>query len=270
MQKYVFYSDLQNNSYLCTLKMHRFALIGRRLGHSYSQRWFEAKFKDLGLTDCSYVLHEMETLSGLRQWVEHDDIEGFNVTVPYKQEIIPLLDGLDEAAAAIGAVNCVTVHHGRLVGHNTDAPAFQSSLPLAPFDRAFILGTGGAARAVAYALQQVGIHYRFVSRNPKGESQLSYSTLPAAMEKLCAAPPQPVLIVNATPVGMYPDVDATPLNLSAFNYQLSTVHVYDLTYNPSPTRLMSDAASRGATVNDGLEMLHRQAELSWILFSSNT
>ena len=250
--------------------MHRFALIGRRLGHSFSQRWFEAKFNRLGLTDCSYVLHEMQSLAGLRQWVERDAIQGFNVTVPYKQQIIPLLDGLDEAAAAIGAVNCVTVYHGRLVGHNTDAPAFQSSLPNVPFDRAFILGTGGAARAVAYALQQVGIHYRFVSRNPKGESQLSYSTLLAVMERCCAASPQSLLIVNATPVGMYPDVDATPLNLSAFNYQLSTVHVYDLTYNPSPTRLMRDAAAHGATVMDGLEMLHRQAELSWTLFSSNT
>ena len=271
MQKYVFYSDLQNNSYLCTLKMHRFALIGRRLGHSYSQRWFEAKFKDLGLTDCTYVLHEMETLAGLRQWVERDGIEGFNVTVPYKQEIIPLLDGLDEAAAAIGAVNCVTVRHGRLVGHNTDAPAFRQSLENTGWQvqQAFVLGTGGAARAVAYALDRMHIPYRFVSRHPdRHPDAISYSQLTQLAQPLSHS--ASLLIVNATPVGMYPDVDATPLNLSAFNYQLSTVHVYDLTYNPSPTRLMRDAASRGATVNDGLEMLHRQAELSWTLFSSNT
>lgn len=259
MQNYIFYRDLQNNSYFCKSEMHHYALIGRRLGHSYSQRWFEAKFKSLGLTDCFYRLHEMESLDDLRGWVEREGIEGFNVTVPFKQEIIPLLDGLDETAAAIGAVNCVTVRQGRLVGHNTDAPAFRDTLPSEGFSEAYILGTGGAASAVGYALGQVGVPFLFVSRNPKGSNQIGYAQLAARRFS------RPVLFVNATPLGMYPDVDSTPL--PAFHFS-PEIFVYDLTYNPSPTRLMREAAACGATVKDGLEMLRRQAELSWSLYTS--
>ena len=269
MQKYVFYSDVQNILYLCTFEtkgqtgMHRYALIGKRLGHSWSQRWFEAKFKSLGLSDCCYQLHEMASLDGLKQWVLHDAIQGFNVTVPYKQQIIPLLDELDTTASAIGAVNCVTVEGGRLVGHNTDAEAFLWSLQHTGwvFRQAFVLGTGGAARAVAFALRQLQVPHLFVSRTPHGNDQIGYRELSSAISL------QPTLIVNATPVGMYPNVDETPLDLSSFNVHLSSFCLYDLTYNPSPTRLMRDAASLGASVKDGLEMLHRQADLSWSLFS---
>ena len=108
--------------------MKRFALIGKKLGHSYSQRWFEELFAREGLQDYSYELVEMPSLDGLRHWVQREGICGFNVTVPYKQAIIPQLDELDAPAAAIGAVNCVTVEEGRLVGHNTDASAFQQTL----------------------------------------------------------------------------------------------------------------------------------------------
>lgn len=252
--------------------MHRYALIGRRLGHSYSQRWFEARFKSLGLTDCSYELHEMDSLAGLRAWVERECIEGFNVTVPYKQEIIPLIDELDEAAAAIGAVNCVTVDHGRFIGHNTDAPAFRDTLSSfitthsSLITQSFILGTGGAARAVAYALDELHVPYRFVSRHPECHpNAIPYDQLSNQLLTLNSK----LLIINATPVGMYPDVDRSPLPLAVADTSLSTLFVYDLTYNPSPTRLMRDAAARGATVKDGLEMLHRQAELSWTLFTDN-
>ena len=128
-----------------------------------SQELFEAQ----GFKDASYGLYEIESLDGLRQWVEQEHINGFNVTTPYKQEILPQLDAVDDTAAEIGAVNCVSVEGGRLVGHNTDAPSFQQTLeewlPVAELPhRAFILGTGGAARAVAYALKQLGVEYRFV------------------------------------------------------------------------------------------------------------
>ncbi len=254
--------------------MRKFALIGKKLGHSYSQRWFEELFAREGLRDYSYELVEMPSLEGLREWVQHEGICGFNVTVPYKQTIILLLDELDETAAAIGAVNCVTVEEGRLVGHNTDASAFQQTLEETlqqssnqAIKQSFILGTGGAAWAVAYALGQLGIPYTFVSRQPEKWSVANGQWSVIGYNQLFTSHLSPfTLIVNATPVGMYPAVDTTPLDLSTFHFPLSTFSFYDLIYNPLPTRLLREAAALGAQTKDGLEMLHRQAELSWEFF----
>ena len=257
--------------------MKRFALIGRHLQHSYSQRWFEELFARLGLEDHSYELKEMPTLDGLREWVQTEHISGFNVTVPYKQEIIPHLDAMDETATAIGAVNCVTVENNRLIGHNTDAPAFRDTLSSfithhsSLITQSYILGTGGAARAVAYALGQLGIPYTFVSRHPEKWAVASNQWSVIGYNQLFTSHLSPfTLIVNATPVGMYPAVDKTPLDLTNFHFSLFTFHFYDLIYNPSPTLLMREAAACGAQVKDGLEMLHCQAELCWELFRSTT
>ena len=252
--------------------MKKFALIGKKLGHSYSQRWFEELFAREGLQDHSYELVEMPSLEGLRDWVQREGICGFNVTVPYKQEIIPFLDELDAPAAAIGAVNCVTVEEGRLVGHNTDAPAFQltiNNLQITGNKEAFILGTGGAARAVAYALSELGIKHTFVSRHPERHPDLEPKIIDYFHFSLFTF--HFSLLINATPVGMYPDIDATPLDLSLRqpNSSFFIFHsslVYDLIYNPSPTRLMREAAALGVQTKDGLEMLHLQAELSWEFF----
>ena len=258
--------------------MGHYALIGRRLGHSWSQRWFEERFAREGLTDCTYRLHETESLDGLRRWVEEERIDGFNVTIPYKQAILPLLDELSPEAEAIGAVNCVVVRDGRLTGHNTDAPAFASSefgvrstssrgLPqsselmdapanseLRSPNSALILGTGGAARAVGYALKGLGIKYLYVSRNPQGTA-IGYTEAAARRQEFD-------MLVNATPVGMWPAVNTTPWPYSLEGFRL----VYDLIYNPSPTLLLRQAAAAGAATRDGLAMLHRQAELSWQLW----
>ena len=247
--------------------MKHFALIGRTLTHSLSKEYFDAQH----FADADYTLCPMPSLDGLRRWVQHDGIGGFNVTVPYKQAIIPHLDALSPEAEAIGAVNCVVVDDGRLIGHNTDAPAFRRTLEtllntkhLTP-SSAFILGTGGAAHAVAYALGQLGVSYRFVSRTPERyPNAIGYNQLPTIHY------PLPTLIVNATPVGMYPDVDSTPLSLTSpslpSHTPLTSLFVYDLVYNPSPTLLMRQAAALGAHTKDGLEMLHLQAELSWHLW----
>ena len=253
--------------------MKKFGLIGRRLGHSYSQDYFTRKFAELGLKDYSYALFELPSAEGLKEWALREGLSGFNVTVPYKQDVIPQLDSLDEVAAAVGAVNCVTVEQGRLVGHNTDAPAFQQTLKesenkeygMMNCGQAFILGTGGAARAVAYALGQLGIGYTFVSRHPeRHDKAISYDQFCAG--RMPVVQGRGVLVVNATPVGMYPEVDQTPLDLA--NLQMNAngmpmVLFYDLIYNPSPTRLLREAAERGARIKDGMEMLHRQADLSW-------
>lgn len=254
-----------------TLTMKTYALIGRRLGHSYSARWFADLFAYLGLADHRYVAAEMESLDGLRQWVQREGICGMNVTVPYKQAVIAHLDALDAEAEAIGAVNCVTVEHTagaiRLVGHNTDAPAFHDILP--PLDRggrAVVLGTGGAARAVGHALRSMGIEVVYVSRQPEAHHDLAtaaYDDLPALLSAGDAACS---LLVNATPVGMYPNADRSPVEERLWPADCRHLTAYDLVYNPSPTLFMRQAAARSAQTCDGLAMLHRQAELSWLLF----
>ena len=255
--------------------MKRFGLIGRKLGHSYSRDYFARKFVELGLKNYSYELFELPSVEGLKAWALREGLSGFNVTVPYKQEVIPQLDALDEVATAVGAVNCVTIENGRLVGHNTDAPAFRDTLEdllntkHITLNTAFILGTGGAARAVAYALGQLGIGFTFVSRHPgQHDNAISYDCFCGG--RMPAALGMGVLIVNATPVGMYPNVDQTPLDLSSLQMdagRMPAVHCYDLVYNPSPTRLLHEAVSLGCGVKDGLEMLHRQADLSWGFFN---
>lgn len=249
--------------------MKHFALIGSTLTHSYSKRLFDLQH----FADADYRLCPMPSLDGLRLWLERERIAGFNVTNPYKQSIVPLLDELSSEAACIGAVNCVCVNTQatsrtlHLVGHNTDAPAFRQSLESIltavrlPLASAFILGTGGAARAVAFAMQQMGIFYTFVSRTPHAPNQISYSEFAAFN------PQDPVLIVNATPVGTFPEVDRTPLPVLASQFASRRPHIlFDLVYNPTPTLLMRHAEACGFTVCDGLEMLRLQARLSWSLW----
>ena len=246
----------KNKVYFCTVK--QYGLIGNPLSHSWSQRWFEQMFAREGIADTRYNLYEMPTLIGLRQWVADNDIRGFNVTIPHKEAVLPYLDELDQTASAIGAVNCVEVTEGRLIGHNTDAPAFLSTLQpmLQPHHTAaLILGTGGAAHAVAYALGQLGIAYRHVSRQPeRHHGAIGYS------EALQLASSHH-LIVNATPVGMYPHVEKTPWQMS---HLLGSKHLcYDLIYNPSETLFLCEAKAAGAQTCGGLAMLERQALLSW-------
>lgn len=251
----------KNKAYLCTMK--QYGLIGKTLSHSWSQRWFEDMFEREGITYARYRLYEMSDLDHLREWIADNDIRGFNVTIPYKQAVIPHLDRLDEAAQAIGAVNCVEVTDGQLIGHNTDAPAFLATLQplLQPYHTAaLLLGTGGAAKAVGYALRQLGIDYRLVSRTPEQHAN-AISYLDAA--HLAASH---LLIINATPVGTFPNVDDTPW---PYPHLLGCRHLcYDLVYNPSPTRFLREAAAAGARTIGGLAMLERQALLSWTLWEN--
>lgn len=241
---------------------HHYGLIGRHLSHSFSQNYFENKFADEGLEGYSYELIELEELGELRRIVNERGLDGFNITIPYKVEILPMLDDIDDTAKQIGAVNCVkVVREGngvRVKGYNTDALAFaetfQSPKALIKNPKALILGTGGAAQAVAYGLKTLGIDSLFVSRNPHGTAQIDYATAYKLSEDY-------LIIVNATPVGMFPNCSCSPW---AHPELLTARHIcYDLIYNPSPTRFMQEAALRGATVQDGLPMLHRQADLSW-------
>lgn len=239
--------------------MKHFALIGTSLKHSYSKEYFDAQH----FADADYTLCEMPSLDHLRRWVEERQISGFNVTFPFKQQIIKHLDALSTEAERIGAVNCVVVDEGSLTGHNTDAPAFQQmllkikneELRIKNFSQAYILGTGGAAHAVAYALEQLGIPYRFVSRHPEQHpNALGYTDFTSHLLPL-------TLLINATPVGS----PLTPHSLPIHS-PFTPHYVYDLNYNPSPTPLMEWASTMGAHTCDGLAMLHLQAELSWHLW----
>lgn len=239
--------------------MSLYGLIGYPLEHSFSQQYFTEKFRREGIT-AAYSNFELADLSQLGELMSSNPaLKGFNVTIPYKSAIIPLLEDVDETAAAIGAVNVVKIlPDGTTVGHNTDVDGFVSSLR--PFLRdkdisqALVLGTGGAAKAVTYGLRKLSIRPLSVSRTPQ-KGDLTYADLTPQLVS------EYRLIVNTTPLGMYPSVDEAPdIPYSA----VSSGHIcYDLIYNPAETLFLKKCAEHGATTINGLDMLHRQAEAAW-------
>ena len=241
--------------------MRELGLIGKTLSHSFSKVYFEEKFRRENITDTSYSLFEIADIKQLPTFIlQHPQLVGFNVTIPYKQQIIPYLDELSEEASAVNAVNAVLVKHignkTHTIGYNTDIEGFRKSLEgMTMAKKAMILGTGGAAAAVKYVLQQKGCDITIVSRNP--EKGLPYSELTPeiiAVHKL---------IVNCTPLGTFPNINEKP----DIPYQgISGEHfLYDLVYNPSETSFLKEGLNRGAKVQNGLRMLHGQAEAFWRL-----
>ena len=243
--------------------MREYGLIGRKLSHSASQRYFTAKFEREGLTDCSYSLFEFPVIGDLMQLLaEHPDLCGFNVTIPYKQQIIPYLDDISFEARNIGAVNCVRREaDGRLIGYNTDIEGVRKSLDVLLGDeqpRALLLGTGGASQAVQYALAERGIEYALVSRDP-AKGNLTYSQVSAEVMA------ENHLIINATPVGTYPAVDEAPTLPYAF---LTPSHrLFDLVYNPPLTQFLDYGRQRGARILNGELMFTTQAEANWCVWN---
>lgn len=230
--------------------MRRFGLIGFPLGHSFSKGYFEAKFVREGVADCRYDNYEIEHLTAIPQ-----GLAGFNVTIPHKQNIIPLLKNTDAAALKIGAVNCVDRN---LCGYNTDVIGFEKSLlQLLSGDRprALVLGTGGASKAVVFVLEKLEIEFLQVSR----QGSLTYDNLDTESVR------SHKLIINTTPLGMYPKTDAAPkLPYEAIG---SGHYLYDLVYNPAETRFMHEGRVRGALVKNGIEMLRGQAEAAWEIWN---
>ncbi|MDX2283920.1 MAG: shikimate dehydrogenase [Bacteroidia bacterium] len=243
--------------------VRQYGLIGKKLGHSFSRRYFTEKFEREGIA-AQYDLFELADIGDLPGLlVSRPQLAGLNVTIPYKTEIIPLLHALTPEAAAIGAVNTVHIHSGRLIGHNTDALGFhQSMLRFLGSERpagALVLGTGGASKAVVYALENwMQLPVQRVSRRAQ-PGILAYEDLHADLLR------QFPLIVNTTPLGMYPDIDSAP----QLPYEvLGPAHwICDLVYNPARTLLMHRAAMQGARVCNGLDMLIFQAEAAWTLWS---
>ncbi|MBR3559854.1 MAG: shikimate dehydrogenase [Bacteroidales bacterium] len=242
--------------------MHRLGLIGKTLSHSFSKTFFEEKFRREGISDYSYDLFEIPEIQQITDFIrQHPDLKGFNVTIPYKQTIIPFLDELSQEAAAIGAVNAVFIkRNGNQIltkGFNTDAEGFLRSIDGHPMpSKAMVLGTGGAAAAISYVLENHGCACTFVSRDPK--RGLPYSALTPELVR------EHPLIVNCTPLGTSPNINEKP----DIPYEgISGGHfLYDLVYNPSETAFLKEGIRRGAMTQNGLAMLHAQAEAAWSLF----
>jgi shikimate dehydrogenase len=245
--------------------MRTFGLIGRSLSHSFSQTYFTQKFYRLGLEDCRYELFELASPRELPALLaQHPDLAGLNVTIPYKEEVWPYLTDVASSAALVGAVNVIELRaDGTLIGHNTDYVGFRESLrpfypDRGPEARALVLGTGGAAKAVGVALRELGIPYWLVSRDALGP-HLTYAELTPAV--LAAHP----LVINTTPLGTYPDVNACPpLPYAA----LTPAHyLYDLVYNPRETLFLQKGREAGAHTKNGFDMLERQAEAAWDIWN---
>jgi len=267
--------------------MKRYGLLGHPLSHSFSAGYFSEKFAREGI-DAVFDNFDVPVIEELPRLLDRlSDLAGFNVTIPYKQAVIPFLDALDAEAAAMGAVNVVKVTRtpdGRrlLTGYNTDLIGFRESLrplldqlrarmaagsatvvqPVADGDQqgiiqALVLGTGGASKAVCFGLEQLGVPYVCVSRTP-GPDRLTYEALTADLYQSHR------LIVNTTPLGMSPKTETCP----PLDYdRLGEGHLlFDLVYNPAMTRFLNEGAVRGALVKNGLEMLHLQAEAAWAIW----
>lgn len=245
--------------------MKRYGLIGRTLAHSFSAKYFTEKFRCEGLEgEYSYDLFELPEIECVKQLI-HDTptLAGFNVTIPYKQQIIPYLDALDDEARAIGAVNCVKIADGHLTGYNTDIAGIRVSLDellgSAPVDAALVLGTGGASQAVQYVLAQRDIPYSIVSRDA-AKGNFTYEDLDSDIMG------SHHLVINTSPVGMYPHADQAPQIPYA---QLTPDHyLFDLVYNPEQTLFARQGAERGAHTLTGLRMLYAQAEAAWDIWNS--
>jgi shikimate dehydrogenase len=243
-----------------------FGLIGYPLSHSFSKKYFTEKFDKEGIPGCQYELFPLETVDLLLPLLQNNSqLAGLNVTIPYKVAVLPFLDELDEAAEFIGAVNCISIrsHKGKpyLKGFNTDAYGFEESLKpflAAHHQKALILGDGGAAKAVKYVLQKLGITYLTVTRSPK-EGTVLYEQL---TEEILQAH---TVIINTTPLGTSPNVQGCP----AIPYHfIGNKHLaYDLVYNPEESRFLRESKAMGATIKNGLEMLELQAERSWYIWN---
>lgn len=244
--------------------MRLFGLIGKTLSHSFSGSYFSNKFSAEAITDAEYRLFELESIERLPDLIKtHPELVGLNVTIPYKESVIPYLDTLSPEAEEIGAVNCIKIEDGRLCGYNTDCYGFRTSLeefldgeqPA----RALVLGTGGAHRAICYALRQMGIAPTTISRRAD-RGDMTYDELSA--EHLH----NHLLIVNCTPLGTSPNTEEAP----ALPYEAVTPdhRIFDLVYNPPQTLLMRKCAAHGAKVICGSEMLRLQAERSWDIWNN--
>lgn len=244
--------------------MKRFGLIGKPLKHSFSAAYFNQKFAAEGIEGYTYQNFELGSINELPQLLaQYPDLRGLNVTIPYKKEVLPYLHEADSTVQQIGACNCIKVVDGKLYGFNTDTVGFRQSLQqyLQPHHtQALVLGTGGSSGAVQFALQMLQIPFRLVSRQ-KGAETFSYEEITEAVLA------QYTVIINTTPLGMYPNVDAAP---PLPYHTLTPKHLlFDLVYNPEKTLFLQKGEGQGAAIVNGYQMLLLQAEAGWKIWNED-
>jgi len=243
----------------------KFGLVGKDISYSFSAKYFTEKFNELGLTNYSYKNYDLPEIFEFPFITYHkeDEYGGFNVTIPYKESVMRYLQEIDEDAEKIGAVNTIKVTtDNKLIGYNTDFYGFKKSIqPLieSHHKKALILGTGGASKAIVYALSQLGIQHKFVSRKLQ-DNVLLYSVLTEELLK------EYTVIINCSPVGTFPNINESPK--IPYEYITEKHLLYDLIYNPEETNFLLEGKKRGAKTKNGLEMLELQAEKSWEIWNS--
>ena len=242
---------------------NRFGLLGRNINYSFSKGYFTDKFSNENFEGCTYENFDIPEINAFPQIIKStSDLKGLNVTIPYKEVVMPFLDKLSKKAAVIGAVNTIKItKKGKLKGYNTDYYGFKKSLkPLlqSHHKKALILGTGGASKGVGFALDELGIPYTFVSRAAK-DNAIDYDTINASTFD------EYQIIINSTPVGTSPNTEAFPL--IPYEYFTKNHIAYDLIYNPAETQFLKKAAAQGAEIKNGLDMLIFQAEKAWAIWN---
>lgn len=242
--------------------MRNFGLIGKTLEHSFSKSFFSSFFIKEKI-EGSYSNFELSSIDEISLLFNTSNISGLNVTIPYKQSVIPFLDELTTEALNIGAVNVIQFKDGKKIGHNTDAFGFHQSIK--PFltnlhERALIIGTGGSSKAVEYVFKSLGIDVVFISRNPIQDNHFSFEEINNHMLNACK------VIVHCTPIGTFPNIDDS-INFP-FQFLTSDHLVIDLIYNPTKTKFLQQAEYNGATILNGESMLHQQALKSWEIWNS--
>ena len=248
---------------MVTIEKNEYGLVGKNIAYSFSEGYFAQKFKTLGLKNHSYKNYDLPQIEDFQDLVDLDkNLKGLNVTIPYKEAVIPYLHKLDKRAKKIGAVNTIKFTKKGLKGYNTDCYGFKNSIQ--PFlkkhhKRALILGTGGASKAVAYVFDELGIKFKFVSRKP-GKNQFGYNELNEKTVK------KYTVLVNCTPLGTFPNIEEKP----DVPYHLITEkHLFfDLIYNPERTAFLQEGGKHGAAICNGLRMLELQAEKAWEIWNS--
>jgi shikimate dehydrogenase len=242
--------------------MRLFGLIGYPLAHSFSEKYFSEKFSREGIAECRYTLFSIKTIEELFSMLkDHPELEGLNVTIPYKKQVLAFLDD-SHIPAGVDACNCINIINGKLVGYNTDITGFEMSLkPILKswHKKALVLGNGGSAAAVLFVLHKLNIEFSIASRKIHDGSTLVYEDITPEIIQ------EHTIIINTTPLGMFPNTDTCP----AIPYNsISERHLlYDLVYNPAKTLFLQQGKERGATIKNGEEMLRLQAEENWRIWN---
>ncbi len=237
--------------------MKTYGLIGENLSHSFSQQYFQKKFSKERIKDSQYLNFEINDISCLRELIQKKNIKGLNITIPFKEKVIPILDELTEDAKEIGAVNTIQINGNKLIGHNTDIFGFEESITplLNGRNNAIILGNGGASKAIAFVFYKRDINFSIFSRN----LMLKFADITEEVIQ------KNDIIINTTPLGMYPNADTfADLPYNAIN----TKHLlYDLVYNPEESPFLKKGMAKGAQIKNGKQMLYLQAEKSWKIWN---